>query len=84
MIKGHFQKIHRTIINQQLTNRCKTFNVPKALIEYSSYMNDTYPIIDEYNPAKNQIIVFADMIADMLRNKHFAQMITELFIWRKN
>ena len=47
--------------------------------------NDTryvYKIIGDYNPRKNRkvLIVFDDMIADMINNKKLNPMVTELFI----
>ena len=43
----------------------------KAFIEYSNDMDDIYKNIEEYNPSKKRkiLIVFDDMIADMLSNK---------------
>ena len=45
-------------------------------------MDDIYKHIEEYNPNKKQkiLIVFRDMIADMLSNKTLNPIITELFI----
>ena len=45
-------------------------------------MNDIYKNIEEYNPKKKHkvLIVFDDMIADMLSNKKLSQIVTELFI----
>ena len=45
-------------------------------------MNDIYKNIEEYNPNKEQkiLIVFDDMIADMLSNKKLNPIVTELFI----
>ena len=45
-------------------------------------MNDIYKNIEEYNPNKKHkiLIVFDDMIADMLSNKKLSQIVTELFI----
>ena len=45
-------------------------------------MHDVYKNIDEYNPNKenNILIVFDDMIADMIHNKKLNSVITELFI----
>ena len=45
-------------------------------------MHDVYKNIDHYNPdAENKIlIVFNDMIADMINNKKLNSIITELFI----
>ena len=45
-------------------------------------MDDIYENIGEYNPNKECkiLILFNDMIADMLTNKKFQQIVTELFI----
>ena len=45
-------------------------------------MHDVYKNIDEYNPYKENkiLIVFDDMIADMIHNKKLNSIVTELFI----
>ena len=45
-------------------------------------MDDIFKSIDEYNPNKKRkiLIVFDDMIAEMLSNKKLNQIVTELFI----
>ena len=45
-------------------------------------MQDVYKNIEDYNPTKNSkvLIVFDDMIADMINNKKLNSIITELFI----
>ena len=45
-------------------------------------MDDVYKNIKEYNPNKKRkiLIVFDEMIADMLRNKKLNSVVTELFI----
>ena len=45
-------------------------------------MDDIYKNIEEHNPNKKCkiLIVFDDMIADMLSNKKFNLIVTELFI----
>ena len=45
-------------------------------------MHDVYKIIDDYNPDKENkiLIVFNDMIADMIHNKKLNSIVTELFI----
>ena len=47
------------------------FNNPKAFIDYSNDMNDLYKHIDDYNPDKENkiLIVFDDIIADMIHHK---------------
>ena len=45
-------------------------------------MRNVYKNIDEYNPDKENkiLIVFDDMIADMINNKKLNSIVTELFI----
>ena len=45
-------------------------------------MQDVYKNIEEYNPIKKRkvLIVFDDMIADMINNNKFNPIVTELFI----
>ena len=44
---------------------------PKTFIEYSQYMDDVYNKINDYNPTRKRktLIVFDDMIADVMTNK---------------
>ena len=48
---------------------------PEAFIEYSNDMHDVYKNIDDYNPDKQNkiLIVFDDMIADIINNKKTIQ-----------
>ena len=57
-------------------------NNPNAFIEYSNMMDDVYENINDYNPIRKRkkIIVFHDMIADIMTNKKFQERIKELFI----
>ena len=59
----------------------KHLNDSKAFIEYSNTMNDVYENIDLYNPNRRRkvLIVFDDMIADIMTNKKFQSIIKELF-----
>ena len=45
-------------------------------------MHDIYKNIDDYNPDKENkiLIVFDDVIADMIHNKKLNSIVTELFI----
>ena len=49
-------------------------------------MDDIYKNIDNYNPGKEHkvLIVFDDMIADMISNKNLNPVVTELFIRGRN
>ena len=57
-------------------------NDPRAYIEYSNNMHDVYKNIGEYNPdpENKTLIVFGDMIADMIKNRKSDSIVTELFI----
>ena len=58
------------------------FDDHKAFIEYSNDMQDVYKNIEDYNPGKKRkvLIIFDDMIADMINNKKLDSIVTELFI----
>ena len=60
----------------------KNLNDSKVFIEYYNDMDNIYKTIDEDNPNKKRIILilFDDMIADMLSNKKRNPIVTELFI----
>ena len=60
----------------------KHLNDIKALVEYSNTMNDVYENIDLYNPNKQRkvLVIFDDMISDIMTNKKFQSIIKELFI----
>ena len=49
-------------------------------------MDDIYKNIEEYNPNKKRktLIIFDDMIADMLSTKKLNPIVTELFIRDSN
>ena len=58
------------------------FKDPKAFIDYSNDKHDVYKNIDDCNSDKKNkiLIVFDDMIADMINNKKLNSIVTELFI----
>ena len=59
----------------------KHFNDSKAFIQNSSNIDDIYKKNDEYNPNEKRkiLLVFYDMIADMLSNKKLNPVVSELF-----
>ena len=73
---------YQYLINKREGVGINHFNDPKAFIEYSNDMHDVYKNIDEYNLDKENkiLIVFDDMIADMINNKKLNSIVTELFI----
>ena len=68
--------------NKKYLNGIKHLNGGNAFIEYSSTMDDVYKNIDDYNPNRKRkiLIVFDDIIADIMTNKKFQSIIKELFI----
>ena len=60
----------------------KHLNDSNAFIEFFNTMNDVYEIIDDYNSSLKRkiLIVFDDMIADIMTIKTFQAIIRELFI----
>ena len=69
--KDQYEAKYQLLINKTESPGLKQFNDPKAFIEYSNDMQDVYKNIDEYNTDKERkiLIVFDDMIADMINNK---------------
>ena len=58
------------------------FKDPKAFMEYSNNRQDVYKNIEDSNPGKKRkiLIVFDEMIADMINNKKLNPIVTKLFI----
>ena len=73
---------YQYLINKREGVGINHFKDPKAFIEYSNDMHDVYKNIYDYNPDKENkiLIVFDDMIADMIHNKTLNSIVTELFI----
>ena len=80
--KDPYEAKYRFLINKRESTGLKHFNYTKAFIEYSNDMQDVYKNIDEYNVDKERkiLIVFDEMIADMINNKNLNSVLTELFI----
>ena len=70
------------LINKRESKGLKYFNDLKAFIEYSNDADDIYKNIEEYNPSKKAktLIIFDDMVSNMLSNKELNPIVTELFI----
>ena len=80
--KDPYEDKYQFLIKKRESIGLKHFNDPKAFIEYSNDMHDVYKNIDDCNPDKENkiLIVFDDMIADMINNKKLNSIVTELFI----
>ena len=81
-VKDLYETKYQYLINKRESVGLNHFNHPKAFIEYPNDMQDVYKIIDEFNIDKERkiLIVFDDMIADMIHNKKLNSIVTELFI----
>ena len=80
--KDPYETKYQYLINKREKVGLNHFDEHKAFIEYSNDMQDVYKNIEDYNPGKKRkiVIVFDDMIADMINNKRFNPIVTELFI----
>ena len=70
------------LISKRGSTVSKHLNDSEAFTEYSNIMDDIYKNIEEYNPNKKCriLIVFDDMIANMLSNEKLNSIVTELLI----
>ena len=73
--------------NQYLIKICEKVSIdhhndPRVYVQYSNDMRDVYININYYNPDKEKkiLIVFDDMIADMINNKKLNSIVAELFV----
>ena len=69
--KDPYEAKYQYLINKRERVGLDHFDDPKALMEYSNDMQDVYNNNENYNPGKKRkiLIVFDDMIADMINNK---------------
>ena len=80
--KDPYETKYQYLINKREKEGLDHFDDPKAFMEYSNDMQDVYKNIEDYNPIKRRkvLIVFDDMIADMINNKKLNPIVTELFV----
>ena len=80
--KDPYEAKYQYLINRRKKVILDHFNDPKAFIDYSNDMHDVYNPIENYTRNKNRkiLIVFGDMIADMIINKKLNLVLSELFI----
>ena len=73
------------LINKKESTGLKYLNDSKAFIKFSNDRGDIYENIEEYNSNKQRklLIVFDDLIVDMLSNKEHNPIVTELSIRNK-
>ena len=80
--KDLYEPKYQFLINKRKSTGLKYFTDPKAFIKYSNDMQYVYKNIDDCNLDKENkiLIVFDDMIADMINNKKINSIVTGLFI----
>ena len=80
--KDPYEAKYQYLINKRGKVGLNYFKDPKAFMEYPNDMEDVYKNIENYNQGKKRkiLIVFDDMISDMINNKKLNPVVTELFI----
>ena len=80
--KDPYEAKYQYLINKREGVGIDHFKDSKAFIEYSNDMRDVYKNINDYNPDPENtiLIVFHNMIADMVHNKKLYSTLTEWFI----
>ena len=73
---------YQYLINKREQAGIKNLNDPHVSIEYSNDMNDVLENINNYNKNRDKkaLIIFDDMIADIMRSEKFKAIVKELFI----
>ena len=76
------EKKYQYLINKREQAGIKNLNDPHTFIEYSSDMNDVLDDINNYNKNRDKkvLIIFDDMIADIMRSEKFKAIVKKLFI----
>ena len=80
--KDPYEAKYQYLINIREKVGIDHHNNPRAYTEYSNDMHDAYKNIDECNldEENKTLIVFDDMIADIINNRKLDSVVTELFI----
>ena len=70
------------LINNRKNAGIKHFNDSTAFIKYSNDMDDVFTNIDDYNKKRKRkvLIVFDDMIADIMSSKKFKAIIKNFLL----
>ena len=73
---------YQYLINKREQAGIKNLNNPHAFIEYLNDMNDVLEDINNFNKKRDKkvLIIFDDMIADIMRSEKFKAIVKELFI----
>ena len=79
--KDPYEAKYQYLINKREKVGLDHFDDHKTYIEYSNDIQDVYKNIDDYKPGKKckVLMIFDDMIADMINNKKLNPIVNELF-----
>ena len=80
--KDPYESKYQYLINKREGVGINHFKDAKAFIKYSNDIHDVYKNIDDYNADKENkiLIVFDNIIANMIHDKKLNSIVTELFI----
>ena len=80
--KDSYEVKYQFLINEREDTGLKYLKDSKAFIEYPNDMDDIYEDIEQYNTDKKHkiLIIFDNMIADLLINIKLNPIVIELFI----
>ena len=80
--KDTAEKKYQFLINKRDQAGIKNLSDPHAFIEYSNDMNDVLDDINSYNKNRDKkvLIIFDDMIADIMRSEKFKAIVKELLL----
>ena len=80
--KDSYEAKYQFLISKRESTGLKHFIDDKAFIEYSNDMQDVYKHIEAHNTDTERkiLIVFDDIIADMISNKNLNSIVTDFFI----
>ena len=80
--KDSYEAKYQFLISKRESTGLKHFIDDKAFIEYSNDMQDVYKHIEAHNTDTERkiLIVFDDIIADMISNKNLKSIVTDFFI----
>ena len=71
-MKDPYEAQYQLLINKREVTGLKYLNDSEDFVKYSDVTDDVYKNSEEYNPNNKRkiLIIFDDMIADMLSNKN--------------
>ena len=81
-VQDPFESNYQLLINGREKVGIKKLKNPRAFTDYSQTIDNVYENLEDYHPIKKTriLIVFDDMISDMVANKKLSPIATKLFL----